>query len=412
MSPDAAMLALVFDAVKDGWDSSTGFRKASVPRPRLDERADPEDASRVIVRVRYAGVCGSDRGIWYRSSFKGMILDSLLDEGKTCRVIGHELVGAIAEVGTRARSRFELREGQIVAAESHIVCGRCTQCRLGESHVCSNEKIIGISTDGCFAEYIKLPANVVWPTDPTKIRIEVAGIQEPFGNAVHACTKVDLRGRTVAIFGCGTIGLFTVLISRALGAARVFGVEPNPRNREMAMTLGADHVFAPSPPKAGGGAAADAAPGGAARAADAPDGASWRADECVVAALHDATGGVGLDVAIEMAGENSSLNSAIASTRRGGDVVLFGIKSADFTIQSFDRVIVNGLTLHSVIGRQIFRTWYLTRGLLEDRANRIQDRVFDVILEGGKGSIVAARDFEPTLFEKKMLEHTKLLIEF
>jgi threonine 3-dehydrogenase len=166
----------------------------------------------------------------------------------------------------------------------------------------------------------------------------------------------------------------------------------------MAKTLGADEVFAPV--VAGAAAGAGAA------------GAAWRADPAVVAALHDATGGIGVDVAIEMAGQNGSLNGAIAATRRGGDVVLFGLKSADFVVEAFDRVIVNGLTLHSVIGREIFRTWYLTRGLLEDRANRIQDRVFDVILEGGRGSIVPAREFEPESFEKKMMEHTKLLIRF
>jgi threonine 3-dehydrogenase len=389
MSRSDEMPALVFDTAKDAWDGSKGFRRAEVPRPRLDERSDPEDAGRVVVRVAYAGVCGSDRGIWFRTSFRSMILDSLRDEGKTTRVIGHELFGELAEVGSHARAHYRLREGDAVAAESHLVCGRCAQCRLGETHVCSDAKIIGISADGCFAESIKLPADVLWPTDRAKIRPEVAAIQEPFGNAVHASTKVDLRGRSVAIFGCGTIGLFTVLIARALGASRILGVEPNPRNREMAMTLGADAVFAP-------GAAAG--------------GASWAADAAVVDGLRAATGGVGVDVAIEMAGQNASLNSALASTRRGGDVVLFGLKSADFTIQAYDQVIVNGLTLHSVIGRQIFRTWYLTRSLLEDRSNRIQERIFDVILEGAKDSVVSLASFEPAEFERKMLEHTKLLI--
>ncbi len=78
--------------------------------------------------------------------------------------------------------------------------------------------------DGCFADYLKLPAKALWRTDLERIRPEVAAVQEPFGNAVHACTKVDLRGKSVAIFGTGTIGLFAVLIARGLGAGRIVGI--------------------------------------------------------------------------------------------------------------------------------------------------------------------------------------------
>lgn len=390
MSRETTMLALVYDAARDDWDTTKGFRKADVPRPRLDEASNPEDSTCAIVKTTYAGVCGSDRGIWFRTSFKGMILDSLAAEKKTVRVIGHEMVGEIVELGRVARARTGLRVGEVVAAESHIVCGRCPQCRLGEFHVCSDNLILGISIDGCFAQYVKVPARVLWPTDTSKIRLEVAAIQEPFGNAVHACTRVDMRGRSVAVFGCGPIGLFTILIARALGAARVFAIEPNARNRAMAAALGADEVFDPG--------AAGPTP--------------WAANPALVQALLEATGGVGVDVAVEMAGHNSSVNNALRAARRGGDVVLFGLKSGDFTIQGFDRVIVNGLTLHAVIGRQVFRTWYVTRSLLEDRSNGIQAKVFDVILGGARESVVPAASFDPAAFERKLLEHPKLLLAF
>jgi threonine 3-dehydrogenase len=98
--------------------------------------------------------------------------------------------------------------------------------------------------------------------------------------------------------------------------------------------------------------------------------------------------------------------------RRGGDVVLFGLKSGDFTIEAFDRLIVNGVTLHSVIGRQIFRTWYVTRGLLEDRSNGIQQKIYDVILRGATDTIVEADSFDPAAFEAKLIEYPKLLLKF
>lgn len=391
MSAPDTMLALVYDMAKDDWATTKGFRKEQVPRPRLDEARDPEDTSCVIVKVLYAGVCGSDRSFWHRQSFREMVLGSLRAEGKTWRVTGHEMVGEVVEIGSYARSHYGYAPGDVVAAESHIICGRCYQCRMGDTHVCSDDRIIGFSRDGCFAEFIKLPARVLWPTDPKRIRLEVAAIQEPFGNAVHACTKVDMRGRTVAVLGCGPIGLFTILIARNLGAARVLGVEPDPRRREIARQLGADEVFAPRP------------------AAGAPQ---WSGDREVTDAIRKATGGVGADIAVEMAGYNSSVNTAIQSTRRGGDVVLFGLKSGDFTLQNFDRMIVNGIALHSVIGRQIFKTWFVTKGLLEDRTNGIQTKIFELILGSARESLVEAAAFEPARFEKTMEAHPKILLRF
>src|SRR5688572_12219817 len=145
------------------------------------------------------------------------------------------------------RRTYGLEVGDIVTTESHIVCGTCYQCRIGDTHVCADDKIIGISEDGCFAEMVKLPAKALWRTDTSRIRPEVAAVQEPFGNAVHACTKVNLRGKRVAIVGCGTIGLFAVAIARAMGANYVIGVEPMENHAEMARRLGADVVLQPQP---------------------------------------------------------------------------------------------------------------------------------------------------------------------
>ncbi len=386
------MKCLVFDKSSMDWDKSRGFNKVLVPAPVLDEKSEPEDADCVLVKVIYAGFCGSDRGIWNRTAFKGMIFDSLKREKKSTRIIGHEMVGEIVQVGSRARARFGYTPKDIVSTESHIICGTCYQCRIGQTHICSQDVIIGMGRDGCFAEYIKLPANVLWPTDPRKIKMKVAALQEPFGNAVHACTTADLRGKTVAVFGCGTIGLFVIMVARALGATRVIGIEPNPANVAMAKKLGADEVI----------------PVDLSRSAPQ----SWSADKELVQNVRDSFGGIGPDVCMEMAGFNSSVNNAIQSARRGGEVILFGLKQGNFHIQAFDRVIVNGLTLHSVIGRRIFETWYITRNLLEDRTNGIQDRIAEVILGGGEEAVVHIDEFAPDTFEKTLASWPKPLIQF
>jgi threonine 3-dehydrogenase len=384
------MWALVYDRSKDPWSTSRGLRKEPVPRPTLDVGRDYRDTGMVIVRPRFAGFCGSDRGIWFRRSFGPMIAGSLDREGKDQRVIGHELLGEVVEAGAEATRDFGLRPGDVVSTESHIICNTCYQCRIGDNHVCATDRIIGISVDGCFAEYVKLPAQALWPTDVTKIRPEVAALQEPFGNAVHACTKVNLRGKSVAIIGCGTIGLFAIAVARALGARQVIGVEPMRTHIEMAKQLGADAVVEPT------------------RTTET----SYVHDEGITRAIHQLTDGVGVDVALEMSGSNAALNTAISAVRRGGHVILFGLKSGEAVIESLERVIVDGISLHAVVGRRIFETWHITRNLLESTSPNIQEQIWRVILRGGKDTVVPFAGWDPASFEEKIKAHPKVLIQF
>ena len=390
-----SMNALIYDRASDPWDASRGLRIAEVERPELDERIDPGDRSRVLVKPRFVGFCGSDRGIWFRRAFKDMIYGSLDAEaersGRACdrRVIGHELFGEVIAVGQDARRTHGLEVGDMVCTESHAYCGACYQCRVGDAHVCANDLIIGISCNGAFAEAVKLPAKTIWRTDTKLIRPEVAAVQEPFGNAVHACTKVNLRGKRVAIAGCGTIGLFAVAIAKAMGAASVIGIEPNERNAELARRLGADAVLQPTL--------------GTAEHAH---------DRELVAQIRSMTDGVGADVALEMSGSNASVNHAIHCVRRGGDVILFGLKAGDAIIESFDRLIVDGISLHSVIGRRIWETWHITRHLLESRDPNIHDLVWDVILNKGDGPIVPFKEFDQARFEDVIQEYPKAILSF
>ena len=383
------MNALTFDRTREDWDSSTGMVREQVEIPQIS--ADQEDRSEVLVKVLYAGFCGSDRGIWWRKAFGDMVLGSLDREGKDRRIFGHELLGEIVEIGPRVTEKYGYRVGEIVSTESHIVCGTCLQCKLGEYHVCARDRIIGISLDGCFAEYVKLPAKALWRTDLDKIRPEVAAVQEPFGNAMHACQITDLRGKTVAILGTGTIGLFAVLIARGMGARKVIGIEPNPARRELARQLGCDQLIDPGFPPA-----------------DAP----YAASPGLRSAILDATDGSGVDVALEMAGFNSSVNNAIQITRRGGRVVLFGVQNGDLVIQDAHRIVMNGLQLHGVVGRRIFQTWHMTRALLENHDNGIHDAIWNVILNRGEGTLVDIEDWERDSFEAVIQSHPKALIRF
>ncbi|EYF05897.1 zinc-binding dehydrogenase [Chondromyces apiculatus] len=385
------MWALTYDRAKDPWETTVGFRREQVERPRIDESHDRSDSQSVLIKPLMTGFCGSDRGIWFRTAFHDMIFQSLDRDHREQRVIGHELLGTVVDVGQEAASTYGFRVGDVVSTESHIPCGVCYQCRVGDTHVCADDKIIGISEDGCFADLVKLPARNLWRTDISKIRPEVAAVQEPFGNAVHACTKVPLRGKRVAIIGCGTIGLFAVAIARAMGAASIIGVEPSERNAEMARRLGANVVLAPGP---------------------SPKDRPFAHDPALAEQIRRATEGVGVDVALEMSGVNSSVNNAIHATRRGGDVILFGLKSGDAVIENLDRMIVNGIAVHSVVGRRIFETWHITRQLLESRDPNIHDLIWEVILNRGEGTVVDFDAFEPKSFQDAMQRHPKMILRY
>lgn len=382
--------ALTIDLNQDGWSTSRGFIKRSIPMPELNEKNNPADALAVIVKVKYAGMCGSDRGIWTRSAFTDIFAEALKREEKTLRILGHEFVGEVVAMGSLVDlTTFEIKLGSSVSGDSHITCGRCYQCRLGEAEVCQNQAILGISIDGVYAEYVKIPAKNLWAVDLARVRPEVCALMDPFGNAVHALSKVDVRGGRVAIFGCGQIGLFAVLLARQFGAAKIIAVDVNPANLAMAKELGAHEIIQIN--------------------TDAVKTNSYDADGEVIKKIQDLTYGKGADISLEMAGFNSSVNNCIEATRFGGHIILFGIKDGNFVIPNFSRMIVKGFTIHNIIGRQIFKTWQIAQRILSDKSNGIQDAIWNIIMKQGRGTILPLSSYDQTAVEAAMAEHPKLV---
>ena len=436
------MKALIFDKSKTDWETSRGFELVDIPEPVLDEEKNAADADYVIMKVHYAGVCGTDKGIWNRQAFRDAILNSIDAEAntpttpsanaatpplkggeapqvsgnnrgasppgkgeylakqgegvgasKTYRIIGHEFFGEVVKVGSNVKN---IKVGDFASCESHVVDNKCYNCLRGQKEVCMNEKILGISHDGGFAEFAKVPAHVVWKTDTGKIRPEVAAMQEPFGNAVHAGSKVDLKDKTVAIFGLGPIGMFLTLVARGLGAKLIIGVEPNPIAEDMSKKLGIDYVIPLKNEK------------GSMKNETKP----YAHNAEVTDEIKKITNGVGVDVSFEMAGFNSSVNNCLYATRRGGEIVLFGIKQGDFVFEDYNRLIVHGFTFHAVIGRQIWQTWEITRSLLEDTSNGVQEKLFNIILDRGQGTILPISEYTKERFEEMMAKHPKFLLQF
>jgi threonine 3-dehydrogenase len=328
----------------------------------LRETARPEiGPHEVLIRVRGAAICGSDLHLYeWDESIRGKLMRST-DAFKHGLTIGHEFSGTIAALGSGVNKPgcpqyAPLAEGDYVSAESHAVCNQCYQCLLGEKHVCVNDKIIGFDRPGAFSTFIALPASCAWKND-ADLPWELASVQEPLGNAMHAAAHFPLKGQSVAVFGAGPIGLFAIAIARAHGARKVIAVDINEMRLGIAAELGAVTVKGERTP-----------------AGDAP--ARDRENVRIAAAVKELGGNDGPDVVLEMSGQPDALNNGISAARRGGKVILFGIpKHDEVAIRRYSSdVVFKGLTLHAVIGRRIYQTWEQVRELLRKEENRAMIR--------------------------------------
>src|SRR3954468_15951565 len=189
----------------------------------------------VLVKVKVASICGTDLHIynWDRWA-QNRIRPPLIP--------GHEFCGEVVATGAEVTT---VREGDFVSAEMHVACGKCLQCRTGEAHICQNVKIIGVDADGAFAEYVVIPESNIWKLD-SAIPLEYASILDPLGNAVHTVLAGEIAAQTVAITGCGPIGLFSIAVAKACGATQVFAIEVNEYRREVARQMKADFVLDPT----------------------------------------------------------------------------------------------------------------------------------------------------------------------
>jgi threonine 3-dehydrogenase len=296
--------------------AARGASLARRPRPELG----PND---VLVGVETASICGTDLHIY---SWDPVMRQRI----RPPLIFGHEFCGVVEKVGSEVTA---IRAGQFVSAEMHVTCGHCLQCRLGQQHICQNLRIIGIDLDGCFAQYVKIPASNILPIDPS-IPHDYAAILDPLGNAVHTVLAGEIAGQTVAVVGCGPIGLMAIQVARACGASAVYGIEIKPQRIKLAERVGATAVFDPNQTE-------------------------------VVAAVREATGGAGADVVLEMSGNPKAIQQAFQLLRAGGRLSLLGLPTEPVTLNLVPDVIFKGATVQGIYGRRMYDTWYRMLALLK-----------------------------------------------
>ncbi|HEX6505406.1 MAG TPA: L-threonine 3-dehydrogenase [Terriglobales bacterium] len=305
-----SMLAVVKPQAKPGVE----IREVAIPQIGLTD---------VLVKVKVASICGTDLHIynWDRWA-QGRIHPPLIP--------GHEFCGEVVAVGNEVTT---VKEGDFVSAEMHVACGKCLQCRTGEAHICQFVKIIGVDADGAFAEYVRIPESNIWKLDPA-IPIEYASILDPLGNAVHTVLAGEIAAKTVAITGCGPIGLFSIAVARAVGAAQVIAIEVNEHRRRIAEEMKADLVLDPT-------------------------------KDDVRQIVAERTAGAGVDVVLEMAGHPSAIRTAFDIVRRGGRISLLGLTSKPISLNFSEDIIFKGITVQGINGRRMYQTWYQMTALLK-----------------------------------------------
>ena len=331
-----------------------GLEVCEVPTPSCG-------ATDVLIHVKHAGVCGTDLHIadwdeWAQGRIKPPV------------VVGHEFAGEIVAVGDEVPA--DLKVGQLVTAEGHIVCGHCRQCRMGDGHICRNTRIIGVDRDGAFAEYIAMPAGNVMPLGG--IPTTTGAIMDPLGNAFHTTLTGDaVSGGTVLVLGCGPIGCFAVGIARAAGAAKVIASDINPKRLELARRMGAHALL---------NATKDNVP----------------------ARVAELTGGEGADLVCEMSGHPDAVRQAFTCVRLGGRINLLGLPKGEVPLKLANDLIFKGVTVYGVIGRRMFETWhqmqrFLSSGLLDPTPvvthtfplEKINDAL-EAIRSGAAGKVILA----------------------
>jgi threonine 3-dehydrogenase len=276
----------------------------------------------VLIRVAATSICGTDLHIYGWDNWASARMNPPV-------VIGHEMSGYIAGLGYAVKNWCQ---GDYVSLECHRTCGYCYQCRTGQGHICCDHAILGVDFDGCFAEYVRVPETNLWRNDK-KIPPEVASLQDPIGNAVMAVDAAGIAGKTILITGCGPVGLLTVGVSRVLGAAKILAADINDYRLNIAETMGATLTINP-------------------------------AKHDLVSAVRAETRCRGIDVIIEASGNEQSLQNSLKVLKNGGQVVLLGLYKDKIGLDLSNEVILKGVTLTGVTGREMFKTWFKTSELL------------------------------------------------
>ena len=268
---------------------------------------DPEiKADEVLLRVKACAICGSDVHGYDGSS--GRRIPPV--------IMGHEAAGVIEKTGTGVTG---YKVGERVTFDSTLYCRRCGPCVSGRINLCDNRRVFGVSCedyskDGAMAEYVAVPEYILYRI-PDSVSFEEASVIEPLTIALHAVNRTGLRvGDNVLVAGCGAIGQLIIKILGIMGCGSVTALDIDDEKLQMALRSGADNVV------------------------------NTRS-EAAAERIKELTNGIGMDVAFEAVGISDTVDIAIDSLKKGGELTLVGNvqKNIDFPLQ---RVVTSEISIN------------------------------------------------------------------
>jgi threonine 3-dehydrogenase len=276
----------------------------------------------VLIKIKKTAICGTDVHIynWDEWSQKTITVPM---------IVGHEFVGEIAKMGAGVTG-FKL--GDRVSGEGHIACGFCRNCKAGRRHLCRKNIGVGVTRQGCFAEYLSLPAVNAYPIPP-EISDDLASVFDPFGNAAHVALSFDSVGEDILIAGAGLIGLMSAVIARHVGARHIVITDINEYRLELAQKLGFKHAI------------------------------NIKHDS-VEKVMKDLKMQEGFGVGFEMSGNPQAFNMMLEHMNHAGKVALLGFLPQSTTID-WNKIIMKGLLVKGIYGREMFETWYKMVAMLQ-----------------------------------------------
>ncbi|MBV1908546.1 MAG: L-threonine 3-dehydrogenase [Kangiellaceae bacterium] len=310
----------------------------------------------VLIKIRKTAICGTDMHIYNWDEWSQNTIPVPM-------TVGHEFVGVVETVGEGV-SGFSV--GDRVSGEGHITCGHCRNCRAGRRHLCRNTVGVGVNREGAFAEYLCIPAVNAFKL-PVDISDDMAAIFDPFGNAVHTALSFDLVGEDVLITGAGPIGIMAAAVCRHVGARHVVITDVNEYRLKLAEKMGATRTV-----------------------------------NVLEDNLQDVMSRLGMtegfDVALEMSGVPSAVQSMLSAMNNGGKIAMLGIPPSDMAVD-WNQVIFKGLHIKGIYGREMFETWYKMVSLLQSGLDispiithqfEIDDfqQGFDIMGSGQSGKVI------------------------
>jgi threonine 3-dehydrogenase len=298
------------------------YKPAAAAGFELTDRPEPVTGpGEVKIRVLRAGICGTDLHIESWDAWAAGAVNAPL-------IAGHEFCGEVVEVGSGVR---DVKVGDLVSGEGHVVCGTCRNCRAGRRHLCIRTNSVGVNRDGAFAEYVVIPESNVW-VHRGGIDPDLGAIFDPFGNAVHTALSFPLVGEDVLITGAGPIGLIAAAVCRHVGARYVVITDVSEYRLDLAMRMGVDIALDVT-------------------------------HQSVSDSQHKLGMVEGFDVALEMSGHPSALPDILANLNHGGRIAMLGLPSQPIEID-WSKVVTHMITIKGIYGREMFETWYAMSAML------------------------------------------------